>query len=286
MKNTVINQFLTFNKIPMFHYEFYEFIFKVINNLIETNLNFKDKIMFINLLLFSQTVIVFKNNSGNIVFGSLAKVLTFNEYRMPKDITARTLNGDFTNLFENEYVMMYNPLPVNYLRLKIDEISKIEKVISYRRKLYKMPIVFLAESSKDILKINTALDKIFSIDEVVSIQNSGFNLKEKLIPIELNIEYITDKLLNENESLKEDILEVIGIYKNTSINRERVNESELIVNNSLTTVNKIGLYNQLNNFINEVNKMFNTNYEICLNIDKIFDDFRSKENRGVEYDEN
>mgnify|MGYP003523858633 CR=1 FL=1 len=52
-----------------------------------------------------------------------------------------------------------------------------------------------------------------------------------------SVEYFMGFIDGISESLKEDILEILGIYKNTSSNRERVNEQELIIANSLTITN-------------------------------------------------
>ena len=76
---------------------------------------------------------------------------------------------------------------------------------------------------------------------------------------------------DESESIKEDILEILGIYKNTSIKRERVNESELIINNSLTTVNKLGLEDTLNDLFKDIREVLGFDNTISLNINKIFD---------------
>ena len=94
---------------------------------------------------------------------------------------------------------------------------------------------------------------------------------------DLKIDYITDKLLDENESLKEDILEILGIYKNTSSNRERVNEQELIIANSLTTVNKLGLEDSLKILFNEIESVLGFKYSVDLNINKIFDVMKGDE---------
>ena len=113
--------------------------------------------------------------------------------------------------------------------------------------------------------------KYFGIIEILC------NRCKQINKIDLKIDYITDKLLDENESLKEDILEILGIYKNTSSNRERVNEQELIIANSLTTVNKLGLEDSLKILFNEIESVLGFKYSVDLNINKIFDVMKGDE---------
>ena len=222
-------------------------------------------------LMFERIIVFFKDNEDNLQVGRLAYCDTRDENFLPIDITARTIDGTRYNLIEGEYVMLYNPIPVDYLHMKLEEMSNIEKTIIYRRKLYKVPIIFKSKDSKILRSIKDFIKKVFSTDEVCTITTRSFNMNEDIDKINLDIEYITDKLLDENESIKEDILEIFGIYKNTSIKRERVNESELIINNSLTTVNKLGIEDTLNSLFKEISEVLGYKYDIELNINKIFD---------------
>lgn len=273
--DTIIKQFSKdsgINYIPFY----YQYTFALLNNLVKTDLPKNLKFMFIYYLLFEKIIIFFKDKNGNLQVGRLAYCETRDENFLPIDITARTVDGTRYDLIESEYILLYNPIPVSYLNMKLQEISDIEKTINYRRKLYKVPIIFKGKDSKILRTIKDFIDKIFSKDEVCTITTKSFEVDKDISKIDLDIEYITDKLLDENESLKEDILEILGIYKNTSINRERVNESELVISNSLTTVNKLGLEDNLKELFNEINETFNFNYTIELNINKIFDIMKSK----------
>ena len=197
---------------------------------------------------------------------------------LPIDLAARTFDGTNYNLIEGEYVIYYNPIPISYLRTKIEEISGIEKITNYLRKLYKVPVIFQSKDSKGLKAIKDFIKRIFSVeDEVCTITNDGIDLSKQINKIDLKIDYITDKLLDENESLKEDILEILGIYKNTSSNRERVNEQELIIANSLTTVNKLGLEDSLKILFNEIESVLGFKYSVDLNINKIFDVMKGDE---------
>ena len=273
--DTIIKQFSKdsgINYIPFY----YQYTFALLNNLVKTDLPKNLKFMFIYYLLFERIIIFFKDKNGNLQVGRLAYCETRDENFLPVDITARTVDGTRYDLIESEYVLLYNPIPVSYLNMKLQEISDIEKTINYRRKLYKVPIIFKGKDSKILRSIKDFIDKIFSKDEVCTITTKSFEADKDISKIDLDIEYITDKLLDENESLKEDILEILGIYKNTSINRERVNESELVISNSLTTVNKLGLEDNLKELFKEINETFNFKYDIELNINKIFDIMKSK----------
>lgn len=272
--DTIIKQFSKdagINYIPYF----YSYTYSILNNLIDTNISKNLKFVLINYLMFERVIIFFKDNEDNLQVGRLAYCDTRDENFLPIDITARTIDGTRYNLIEGEYVMLYNPIPVDYLHMKLEEMSNIEKTIIYRRKLYKVPIIFKSKDSKILRNIKDFIKKIFSTDEVCTITTRGFNMNEDIDKINLDIEYITDKLLDENESIKEDILEIFGIYKNTSIKRERVNESELIINNSLTTVNKLGIEDTLNSLFKEIREVLGYNYDIELNINKIFDTMQS-----------
>jgi hypothetical protein len=233
--------------------------------------------------MFERAIVFFKGKDNNLQIGRLAYCETRDENYMPIDITARTIDGTRYDLIKGEYVMLYNPIPVDYLNMKLEEMSELEKTIIYRRKLYKVPIIFKSKDSKVLRAVKDFIKKIFSTDEVCTITTSGFDTANDLNKIDLNIDYITDKLLDENESIKEDILEVLGIYKNTSLKRERVNESELIINNSLTTVNKLGLEDALNSLFNDIRAILGFDNTITLNINKIFDTMQnSTKIEGVE----
>ena len=277
MTDTIIKQY---GKRPNKEYiaEFYNYVFSTLNNLIDTDLEKNLKLVFISYLINENTIVFFKNKNDKLQIGRLSRVITRDENLLPIDLTARTFDGTNYNLIEGEYVIYYNPIPISYLRTKIEEISGIEKITNYLRKLYKVPVIFQSKDSKGLKAIKDFIKRIFSVeDEVCTITNDGIDLSKQINKIDLKIDYITDKLLDENESLKEDILEILGIYKNTSSNRERVNEQELIIANSLTTVNKLGLEDSLKILFNEIESVLGFKYSVDLNINKIFDVMKGDE---------
>lgn len=277
MTDTIIKQY---GKRPNKEYiaEFYNYVFSTLNNLIDTDLDKNLKLVFISYLINENTIIFFKNKNDKLQIGRLSRVITRDENLLPIDLAARTFDGTMYNLIEGEYVIYYNPIPISYLRTKIEEISGIEKITNYLRKLYKVPVIFQSKDSKGLKAIKDFIKRIFSVDdEVCTITNDGIDLSKQINKIDLKIDYITDKLLDENESLKEDILEILGIYKNTSSNRERVNEQELIIANSLTTVNKLGLEDSLKILFNEIESVLGFKYSVDLNINKIFDVMKGDE---------
>lgn len=277
MTDTIIKQY---GKRPNKEYiaEFYNYVFSTLNNLIDTDLEKNLKLVFISYLINENTIIFFKNKNDKLQIGRLSRVITRDENLLPIDLAARTFDGTMYNLIEGEYVIYYNPIPISYLRTKIEEISGIEKITNYLRKLYKVPVIFQSKDSKGLKAIKDFIKRIFSVDdEVCTITNDGIDLSKQINKIDLKIDYITDKLLDENESLKEDILEILGIYKNTSSNRERVNEQELIIANSLTTVNKLGLEDSLKILFNEIESVLGFKYSVDLNINKIFDVMKGDE---------
>ena len=277
MTDTIIKQY---GKRPNKEYiaEFYNYVFYTLNNLIDTDLEKNLKLVFISYLINENTIVFFKNKYDKLQIGRLSRVITRDENLLPIDLAARTFDGTMYNLIEGEYVIYYNPIPISYLRTKIEEISGIEKITNYLRKLYKVPVIFQSKDSKGLKAIKDFIKRIFSVDdEVCTITNDGIDLSKQINKIDLKIDYITDKLLDENESLKEDILEILGIYKNTSSNRERVNEQELIIANSLTTVNKLGLEDSLKILFNEIESVLGFKYSVDLNINKIFDAMKGDE---------
>ena len=277
MTDTIIKQY---GKRPNKEYiaEFYNYVFSTLNNLIDTDLEKNLKLVFISYLINENTIVFFKNKYDKLQIGRLSRVITRDENLLPIDLAARTFDGTMYNLIEGEYVIYYNPIPISYLRTKIEEISGIEKITNYLRKLYKVPVIFQSKDSKGLKAIKDFIKRIFSVDdEVCTVTNDGIDLSKQINKIDLKIDYITDKLLDENESLKEDILEILGIYKNTSSNRERVNEQELIIANSLTTVNKLGLEDSLKILFNEIESVLGFKYSVDLNINKIFDVMKGDE---------
>ena len=277
MTDTIIKQY---GKRPNKEYiaEFYNYVFSILNNLIDTDLEKNLKLVFISYLINENTIVFFKNKYDKLQIGRLSRVITRDENLLPIDLTARTFDGTTYNLIEGEYVIYYNPVPISYLKTKIEEISGIEKTTNYLRKLYKVPVIFQSKDSKGLKAIKYFIKRIFSVDdEVCTVTNDGIDLSKQINKIDLKIDYITDKLLDENESLKEDILEILGIYKNTSSNRERVNEQELIIANSLTTVNKLGLEDSLKILFNEIESVLGFKYSVDLNINKIFDVMKGDE---------
>ena len=281
--DTIIKQFskeCNINYIP----QYYSYTYSILNNLIDTNMNKNLKFVFMNYLMFKRVIIFFKDKENNLQIGRLAYCETRDENFMPIDITARTIDGTRYDLTLGNYVMLFNPIPVDYLNLKLEEMSNLEKTINYRRQLYKVPVIFKSKDTKVLRTVKDFIKRVFSTNEVCTITNgNNFDTANDLTKIDLNIDYITDKLLDENESIKEDILEIIGIYKNTSIKRERVNESELIINNSLTTVNKLGLEDALNSLFNDIREVLGFDNTISLNIDKIFDTMQANAKiEGVE----
>ncbi len=268
--DTLIKQFM--KKAPKdLRFEFFEYCFIIINNLLDTNLPKNKKLILVNYLMQEKCIIFFKNESGDIEVGRFGRALTYDNNRLPIDVQARTLNGNSYSLLEGEYVMMYNPIPITYLHLKLDEMAKIERVVNYRRDLYKVPMVFRGKSTA-IASIKKFIENLFTnTNEVCTVVDDSALKDDQLKILDVNVEYITDKLLDENESIKEDILEILGIYKNTSGNRERVNETELMVANSNTSVNKLGLEQNLKEVFKEIKDVLGFEYNIELNINKVFD---------------
>ena len=269
--DTLIRQFM--KKAPKdLSFEYYEYVFSIISNLIDTDLPKNKKFMFVNELMFERCIVAFNDDEGNFEIGNYSRALTRDRNLLPEEISIRTLNGDLFNRRVGDYVMMYNPIPVRYLGLKIEEMAKIEDITNYRRKLYKSPIVFKGSNASALESIKRFIANIFfNTDDVCTVVNKGTFNSDDLEKIDLNIEYITDKLLDESESIKEDILEILGIYKNTSGNRERVNETELIIANSNTSISKLGLEDSLKNFFSEISETLGHDYKFSLNIDKIFE---------------
>lgn len=260
--------------------EFYSYVYTILNNLIQLDTDKNFKFTFINYLMFERTFIFFKDKYDNLQVGRLAYCQTRDENFLPIDITARTIDGTRYELIKGDYVMLYNPIPIDYLGVKLEEIANIEKVINYRRKLYKVPMIFQNKDSKILRSVKDFIKKVFQVgDEICTITNDGWDQTKIIQKIDLNIDYITDKLLDENESIKEDILEIIGIYKNTSSNRERVNETELIISNSLTTVNKLGFEDSMKELFKDIKKVLGFEYNIELNINRIFDTMKSSDEK-------
>lgn len=280
MNDTVIKQYAKKGG-KSYVSEFYNYIFCLLNNLVETDLNKNLKMVFINYLMFDKTIVFFKNSSGDLQIGRLSRALTRDENLLPIDMRVVTLDGTTYDVIEADCVLMYNPIATEYLKMKLDEIANIEKIIEFLRKMYKTPVIFQSQDTKVLRSVKDYISKIFSYEDVCTITNTGFGEDKKLEVIDLKIQYMTDKLLDENESLKEDILEIFGIYKNTSGNRERVNESELIISNSLTTVNKLGIESAFDSCFKEIETKLGFKHNVDLNINKIFENF-SQETKGAE----
>ena len=135
------------NYIP----QFYSYTYSILNNLIDTDMDKNLKFVFINYLMFNRAIIFFKDNNDKLQIGRLSYCETRDENFMPVDITARTIDGTRYDLIEGEYVMLYNPIPIDYLNMKLEEMSNLEKTINYRRQLYKVPVIFKSKDTK-ILK--------------------------------------------------------------------------------------------------------------------------------------
>ena len=133
MTETIIKQY---GKRPNKEYiaEFYNYVFSTLNNLIDTDLEKNLKLVFISYLINENTIVFFKNKYDKLQIGRLSRVITRDENLLPIDLTARTFDGTMYNLIEGEYVIYYNPIPISYLRTKIEEISVIEKITNYLRK--------------------------------------------------------------------------------------------------------------------------------------------------------
>ena len=168
-------------------FEFFEYCFSIINNLIDTDIPKNRKLILIDYLMNIKCLIFFKNEDNELVVGRYGRALTYDEDRLPIDVQARTLNGKSYNLLRGEYVMMYNPIPVTYLHLKLDEMSKIERVTNYRRNLYKIPIVFKGKPSA-IASIKKFIEKLFlNTDEICTVVDEKSLKDDQLTTLDSNI---------------------------------------------------------------------------------------------------
>src|SRR5574344_899645 len=170
--------------------EFYSYVYTILNNLIQLDTDKNFKFTFINYLMFERVIIFFKDKYDNLQVGRLAYCQTRDENFLPIDITARTIDGTRYELIKGDYVMLYNPIPIDYLGVK----------------LYKIPMIFQNKDTKILRNVKDFIKRVFQVDdEVCTIINDGWDQTKTIQKIDLNIDYITDKLLDENESIKEDI---------------------------------------------------------------------------------
>ena len=189
MTDTIIKQY---GKRPNKEYiaEFYNYVFSTLNNLIDTDLEKNLKLVFISYLINENTIVFFRNKYGKLQIGRLSRVITRDENLLPIDLTARTFDGTMYNLIEGEYVIYYNPIPISYLKTKIEEISNIEKTTNYLRKLYKVPVIFQSKDAKGLRAIKDFIKRIFSVeDEVCTITNDGIDLSKQVQKLDLKINY-------------------------------------------------------------------------------------------------
>lgn len=276
-------------KLEIYTSREYEAIYQLVISMVKTNLSSRQDILFKSLLLSCPKIILAKGkkpgtDEDEIKVYRQLQIVTRDENRFPLDIVATTLNGDRIPLTYDEYVEVFNPIPVAQIEGYVKEISEIREVIKQLRKLYRIPAIVLAKDSKQAATINDLINKLTdSFGLAIAVQDY-VGIEDKIKNLQINTPYITDKLLDEIISIRQTIREYLGIFKSAPAGRERVNTTELLMLNSDVNIIRLGMEEIFDDVERQCKEKLGLDLDIQLVMSKVIDQIYSIDTKTIRED--
>lgn len=277
------------NKLEVYASKEYESIYQLVISMIKTNLSDRQDILFKSLLLSCPKIILAKGiNEGTgkeeIKVYRQFQIVTRDENRFPLDIIATTFNNDRIPLTYDEYVEVFNPIPISQIEGYVKEISEIREVIKQLRKLYRIPAIVLAKDGKQAATINDLINKLTdSFGLAIAVQDY-VGLEDKIKDLQIQTPYITDKLLDEIVSIRQTIREYLGIFKSAPSGRERVNTTELLMLNSDVNIIRLGMEEVFDDVERQVKEKLDMDLDIQLVMSKVLDQIYAIDTKTIRED--
>lgn len=240
-------------------------------------------------LYFHGSVVFFQDDIlGNLVLEWIGQsgLNHYEEYDVVRAFSASgysaVININLHNPNADGVIIWVNYLglsPAERIRTYALRLANMEKTIDLNVDGQKTP--FVIEGTKDQ---KTTIDKILQNrrdykPEMIIKKDSS--MAEGLNKIDLNVEFLADKLYDLKRRVLNDALSFIGIDNNTGEKKERQTVDEVMVNSGLSTGQRNVKLQPLQESIDRINIMFKLDIKIKVSNELITDVKISKEDSEV-----
>ncbi len=219
------------------------------------------------MLIQYGTLIGFKDNLRGLLILPCYGTSQYNVYGLPTKYRVCSLNGKYNETvdIDNGVLLKNNPLGVQeYSTLEIfaQRINDIERTQDVNLFQQNIPKLLLTDEDGK-LTVKNIIKKLKEFKFVIIGRNTLSKSITKNDVLDTSSPYLLDKLQEQKEDLKNELLAYLGINNNSNVKKkERMVVDEVNANNEFTSINLDLMYDMRKKFVEEFNAKFGTNIEV------------------------
>lgn len=218
------------------------------------------------LLITHGTMMCFKDKNKGIFILPCFGTTDINVYGLPTEYEVHGENGKYieTISIDDGVLIKNNPmgssdLPVLEIFAKrIDDVEMTQDVNLFQQC---MPKVILADEDSK-LTVKNVIDQIRKFKFVITGKKSLANNISQSDVLDTSAPYVLDKLQQQKQDLKNELLTYLGINNNNNIKKERMIVDEVNANNEYTSINLDLMYDLREKACKEINEKFGLNISV------------------------
>lgn len=270
---------------------FYCFLSNVCNGIFNfENITKEEEDLLLTSIFKFNYIACYKNKNSNYIFCGATPLGEPNEYGLYKNYQLNLTNGNIkiSSLNDNLIIgklntivgVTYNDLCIEFSNL----LSQNEKSILNSIILSRMTKVFTVENENDSEDLRTQINATLEIGKPYIIKKGTFS--QGVTVTDISIED-TVKYFDVFRELINQFLSLIGLTSLVAPNKkERLITDEIKSNDDIKSTILSRQFDNLKNFIEEVNEKTNRNIEISINekIDKQVEELKSTVERSLKND--
>ena len=219
-----------------------------------------------NLLITRGEMMCFKDDKQGIFILPCFGTTDINVYGLPTEYEIKGENGRYTKTLsiDDGVLIKNNPmgssdLPVLEIFAKrIDDVEMTQDVNLFQQC---MPKVILADEDSK-LTVKNIIDQIRKFKFVITGKKTLANNISQSDVLDTSAPYVLDKLQQQKQDLKNELLTYLGINNNNNIKKERMVVDEVNANNEYTSINLDLMYDLREKACKEINEKFGLNISV------------------------
>lgn len=219
-----------------------------------------------NLLITHGQMMCFKDDKQGIFILPCFGTTDINVYGLPTEYEIKGENGRYSKTIsiDDGVLIKNNPmgssdLPVLEIFAKrIDDVEMTQDVNLFQQC---MPKVILADEDSK-LTVKNIIDQIRKFKFVITGKKSLANNISQSDVLDTSAPYVLDKLQQQKQDLKNELLTYLGINNNNNIKKERMVVDEVNANNEYTSINLDLMYDLRKKACKEINEKFGLNISV------------------------
>lgn len=219
-----------------------------------------------NLLISHGQMMCFEDNKQGVFILPCFSTTELNVYGVPTEYEVHGENGKYTKTIsiDDGVLIKNNPmgssdLPVLEIFAKrIDDVEMTQDVNLFQQC---MPKVILADEDSK-LTVKNIIDQIRKFKFVITGKKTLANNISQSDVLDTSAPYVLDKLQQQKQDLKNELLTYLGINNNNNIKKERMVVDEVNANNEYTSINLDLMYDLREKACKEINEKFGLNISV------------------------